>query len=80
MADEHFTVYQFFPNGDYEEVVSRVDAKVAVETAHSLTTSVGGRIGTTVEVIITDDGDCTCFHWKFGEGVLYPPPPSSDPL
>jgi hypothetical protein len=75
-ADAHFSVYQFFANGDCEQVLSRVDAKAAVETAHSLATSVGGRIGTTAEVIITDDEDYTCFHWKFGEGVLYPPPPS----
>jgi hypothetical protein len=76
--DTQFSVYQFFANGDSEQVVDHVDAKAAVETAHSLTTSVGGRIGTTDEVIITDDEDHTCFYWKFGEGVLYPPPPSEE--
>jgi hypothetical protein len=22
-------------------------------------------------IIITDDGDCTCFEWKAGEGVTF---------
>lgn len=68
-----FSVYQFFANDTYEEVLRFVDAKTAVERAHALTLSVGGRIGTTARVIITDGGDFTCFEWKFGEGVTFPP-------
>lgn len=72
-GDGEFSVYQFFANDSYEEVLRFVDAKTAVEQAHRLTTSIGGRIGTTRRVIITDGGDSTCFEWKFGEGVTFPP-------
>lgn len=67
-----FSVYQFFPDGSYERVVQFVHAKQAVETAKRCTESVGGRIGTTVRVIITDGGDVTCFEWKYGLGVTFP--------
>jgi hypothetical protein len=72
MSDE-FSVYQFFPDEQWERVKSFVDAKTAVDCAHSLSTSVGARIGTTVRVIITDGGDFTCFEWVNGKGVTFPP-------
>lgn len=68
-----FSVYQFFPDESYEEVLRFVDGRTAVEQAKRLTDSVGGRIGTTVRVIITDGGDFTVFEWKYGEGVTFPP-------
>jgi len=71
MTDE-YNVVQFFPGGDYEYVMRNVDAKTAVERAQALTESVGGRLGTTERVIITDGGDCTNFEWKFGVGVTFP--------
>lgn len=70
MAAE-FSVYQFFPDDSYEEVLRFVDAETAVKTAKQLTESIGGRIGTTQRVIITDGGDCTCFEWQFGKGVTF---------
>jgi hypothetical protein len=66
-----YSVYQFFANEDYEQVAVFVDAQTAVETAHALTTSIGGRLGTTKRVIITDGGDYCCFEWKHGEGVTF---------
>lgn len=68
-----FCVYQFFPDETWERVHEFVDAQTAVEGAKRLTESVGGRIGTTRRVIITDGEDFTCFEWKFGEGVIFPP-------
>jgi hypothetical protein len=68
-----FSVYQFFSNGDYEEVLRYVDPKTAVDTAKALTESIGGRIlGTTARVIITDGGDYTTFEWQHGKGVVFP--------
>lgn len=67
-----FSVYQFFPDEQYEEVLRFVDAETAVRTAAQLCRSLGGRIGTTQRVIITDGGDYTTFEWKFGEGVVFP--------
>jgi hypothetical protein len=70
-----FSVYQFFKNDDYEEVLRGVDPKTAVESAHSLVNSIGGTLGTTQRVIITDGGDSIAFEWKHGEGIVFPPPP-----
>lgn len=74
-----FSVYQFFPNGQYEEVLRFVDAETAVRVAHGLTTSLGGRFGTTQRVIITDGEDFTTFDWQYGKGVVFPPPPGPNP-
>jgi hypothetical protein len=68
-----FSVYQFFKDQSYEAVLRFVDGKTAVEQARSLSLSVGGRIGTTDRIIITDGGDSTVFEWKFRVGVTYPP-------
>jgi hypothetical protein len=73
MADE-FSVFQFFPDDLYERVASGISAERAVTLAANLTRSVGGRIGTTRRVIITDGGDYTVFEWRFGEGVVFPQP------
>lgn len=75
MSTAEFSVYQFFPNDTYEEVLRFVDAKAAVETAKSLIESLGGRLGTTQRVIITDGEDFTCFEWIYGTGVTFPPQP-----
>lgn len=70
-----FSVVQFFEDRSYEYVRRFVSAKEAVETCKHYTTCVGAKIGTTVRVIITDGGDNINFEWKYGEGVVYPPPP-----
>ena len=69
-----FAVYQYFGDGTYEEVATKLDVQPAVERAKALVTSIGGRIGTTTRVLITDGDDYVVFEWAFGEGVLYPPP------
>jgi hypothetical protein len=73
VSDGEFSVYQFFPNDQYEEVRRFVDGETAVLAAKRLTESLGGRLGTTLRVIITDGGDFVCFEWKHGEGVVFPP-------
>jgi hypothetical protein len=73
MSDGEFSVFQFFSNGEQEEVARHVDAATAVRMAKSLTKSIGGAIGTTRRVVITDGQDFTTFEWKFGEGVVFPP-------
>ena len=46
--------------------------ETAVTTAKRLTESLGGRLGTTERVIITDGGDCIAFEWRHEEGVVFP--------
>lgn len=68
-----FSVYQTFSNGQREKVRDHVDAREACEAAVHYSTCVGARLGTTVEVMITDGGDFCNFHWVFGRGVIFPP-------
>lgn len=70
MTDE-FSVYQFFPDGSYEQYVRRVGPAVAIDKAVHCATSVGARLGTTVRVIITDDGDNINWEWKWEEGIVF---------
>jgi hypothetical protein len=79
MTDREFSVYQFFADKSYERVLSFVDGRTAVTQAAELTRSVGGRVGTTRRVIITDGGDYTVFEWRFGRGVVYPPEDGQQP-
>lgn len=69
-----YSVCQFFLDGTYEYVRRFVGAEEAVKAASHYSQSVGARLGTTCRVIITDGGDCTNWEWKFGEGVVFPPP------
>jgi hypothetical protein len=72
MADELFSVCQFFPDGQYEYVRRNVAAEEAVKAFKHYTTSVGARLGTTARVIITDMGDCIAMEWQFGQGITFP--------
>jgi hypothetical protein len=72
MRDE-FSVYQFFDNDTYERVRDHVSIEEAMEAAKHHCTSVGAKIGLVSRVIITDGGDCICFEWRRGAGVIFPP-------
>lgn len=74
MTEELFNVVQFFADDSYEYVLRNVDPERAVKQAKSLSDSVGGRLGTTKRIIITDGGDLTVFEWQFGKGVTFPTP------
>lgn len=67
-----FSVVQFFPDGQYEYVRRFVPAEEAVVAAKHYCTSVGAKMGTTVQVLITDGGDLTVFEWKREEGIVFP--------
>lgn len=69
-----YSVCQFFQNGTYEYVRRLVGAKEAGEAAIHYSSSVAAQLGMTRRVIITDCGDCINWEWRFGEGVVFPPP------
>jgi hypothetical protein len=66
-----FSVFQFFPDGQYEQYLTRVDAEAALRGALHLSSSVGATLGTTVRVIITDGGDSISWEWIRGKGVVF---------
>ncbi len=78
MDEEKFSVYQFFPDGKWERVRELVDVHEALKAASHYITCVGAQVGTTVRVMITDNGDCCVFEWKRGEGVVFPPEETRD--
>jgi hypothetical protein len=68
-----FSVCQFFEDDSYEYVRRYVSAEEAVKALAHYCTSMGVKMGFTKRVIVTDGGDCICFEWKAGEGVVFPP-------
>jgi hypothetical protein len=72
MSNE-FSVVQFFEDGTYEYVRRFVSAEEATSAAKHYCTSVGVKMGLVKRVIITDGGDCCCFEWIHGQGVVFPP-------
>jgi hypothetical protein len=70
---ETFNVIQFFPDGQYEEVATRVDPATAVRTARDYSQRPAAAIGITARIIITGSDDSIVFEWKFGQGVTFPP-------
>lgn len=75
---ELFNVCQFFEDNSYEYVRRNVPPEEAVKAFSHYRTSVGARIGTTVRVIITDQGDCIAAEWKYGVGITFPPRPATE--
>jgi hypothetical protein len=73
MPQGEFSVYQFFPDEQYERVRSFVDAEEAVGAAQHYISNVAAKMGLTQRVIITDGGDCTVFEWIQGKGIVFPP-------
>jgi len=74
--DERFCVYQFFPDGSNERVGEWLPAEEAVKLAYSYTTRPAALLGIIQQVMITDAGDNCVFHWRSGEGVIFPEPGS----
>jgi hypothetical protein len=70
--DELFDVYMIFPDGTNVKEYENLSAKAATDAAYLLTTRPAAMIGIISEVMITDKGDCCVFHWKNGEGVVWP--------
>lgn len=73
--DGPFAVYIFFPDGSHHCEGSFTEALEAVQCAKRQTEKPAVLLGMIRRVIITDGGDFTCFEWKHGEGVTYPPAP-----
>jgi hypothetical protein len=72
-SEGEFSVWRFFPDDTYDSACRFVDAETAVTTAKRVTDSPAAKLGVVVRVIITDGGDFTCFEWRAGEGVTFPP-------
>ena len=72
VADEQFSVCQFFSDGTSEYVRRFVSAEEAAKAFNHYTNNVATRLGLISRVIITDGGDCIAREWEFGKGVVFP--------
>lgn len=70
-ATGEFSVYQFFSDGTCERVREHVDAEDAVKAAAHYSGNVSAGQGWTKRVMITDGGDCICWEWVHGKGVVF---------
>jgi hypothetical protein len=70
---EQFSVFTFDVTGHSSRELSFASAERAVTWARWLTEERAARFGEIVRIIIVDGGDCLCFEWRFGEGVVFPP-------
>lgn len=66
-----YNVVQWFENGVYEYVRRNVTAEQAFEAARHYCTCVGAKLGTTVRVIIEDDGGNAAFEWTREQGIIF---------
>jgi hypothetical protein len=72
MTEERFDVWQYLPDDWHEKVGENLEAKEAVELAHSYTTRPAALIGVIRKVrIIARDDDTVAFEWQFGKGVTF---------
>jgi hypothetical protein len=69
---DEFSVYVFAKDETCHRVLSFVSAREAVRSARRLTHM--SHTGQIAQITITDGGDHTVFLWRFGEGVVFPPP------
>lgn len=67
-----FAVWQWFEDDWHERVGDGLDAKEAVELAHSYTIRPAAQIGIIRKVQIVDCDDNTAFLWVYGKGVVFP--------
>jgi hypothetical protein len=72
MTEERFDVWQYLPDDWHEKVGENLEAKEAVELAHSYTTRPAALIGVIRKVqIIARYDDTVAFEWQFGKGVTF---------
>lgn len=69
-----YSVCQFFRDGGYEYIRRFVSPEEAMQTFRHYTASVAAKLGIVRRVIITDGGDSINMEWKFGKGIVFPPP------
>lgn len=85
MTEDRFNVVSFDRDGYWHYVARDLDARKATEIAKACVdvAEVTGLPATglveVARVIITDADDFTCFDWRRGEGVVFPPRQGEEP-
>lgn len=72
MSEEVFDVVQYFTNDQHEWVLDAAKLDAAITCAINLSTSVGGKIGTTRRVIVADAEGQIVWEWQYRKGMVWP--------
>jgi hypothetical protein len=73
MSNGEFSVYWWDPDGNYHKELKHVSAEDALQRSKELANGPASvALGVIERIIITDGGDCTCFEWIKGKGVVFP--------
>lgn len=70
LVDGEFSVWRFTETV-HIPIVRWVSAEEAVRTAKA--EIIQAELTGAVEILIVDGGDMTNFHWRKGEGIVFPP-------
>lgn len=70
--NERFNVYFIYPDGTNTREREWIDAEASVKFAVEATSRPAAQLGMLKEIMITDGGDCCVWHWKYGEGIVWP--------
>jgi hypothetical protein len=76
---ELFNVVIFFPDDSNEYVGRGLGAEPAVLMARDYACRPAAVAGFIKQIMITDMGDCCCFQWVHGKGVVFPPRQNAAP-
>lgn len=73
MAYSHFSVTQYFDNFS-ETVRTGVEMKQALAAFAHYTGNVAAGIGLVKKVTVTDGDGKIVLEWRYGRGIVFPPP------
>lgn len=72
--NEHFNVYFIYPDDSNTIEREHLSPMEAIEFAAQAIRRPAAQMGIIKAIIITDVLDCCVFHWKHGEGIVFPKP------
>jgi hypothetical protein len=70
---KEFSLYWYDPNGNqHEEIRFDYIDNVMGRVKTLIRNPINKALGTVRKIIVTDGGDCCCFHWEHDKGVVFP--------
>lgn len=73
VEEKTYDVWFFYLGGSYTKERSHLPTEAAVDFACQATRRPAAKVGILQQVMITDRDDFCVFHWKHGEGIVFPP-------
>lgn len=74
MKEEHFSIVTEACGGSTMTYSLVLTANAVVDECKRIIDSIGAKAGIIVDVKAIDSEDSTVIHWKYAEGLVFPPP------